>query len=116
MQAVLDAPVVTGDGAEALGGEGRAEQVIGGLGGGLAGALSAAGELADSRQAGPAVVAEPGNVARHQGGAGLDAAMIGVDGGVGAVGLDPRIVEEQADVGMQTALVALERQDIVAAP
>ena len=56
MEAVFDAPMAAGDVAEALGGERRAEQVVGGLGGELGTDLTAALDLGDGRESRPGVL------------------------------------------------------------
>jgi hypothetical protein len=58
---------------------------------------------------------EPADIGRHHAGACLDAAVAAIDLGVGAVGGDLRVVQEQGDIGVQRALVALEGEDVVAA-
>ena len=64
MEAVLDAPVLTGDFAEAFGAQRRAEQVVSRLGGDFVTALAGPQDLADGRQARPGMLLlEPGDIA-----------------------------------------------------
>jgi len=58
---------------------------------------------------------QPVDIGRDDAGAGLDAAVIAIDGGMGRVCRALRVVEKPADVVMQAALVALERQHVVTA-
>src|SRR5215218_7249265 len=59
---------------------------------------------------------QPSDVGRDQGGAGLDAAVIAIDGGMGNLGGAGGVVEEAADIVVQAALVTFQREHIVAAP
>ncbi len=64
MEAVFDPPMASGGLVEALGGQLGAEQIEHGLAGGLVADLTAALDLADGRQARPAMlVLQPGDVA-----------------------------------------------------
>jgi hypothetical protein len=93
--------VLADDFVEALGGQRCAEQVVSRLGGGFDGGFAHADQLADRRQAGPAmVVLQPGDVGRDRGGTGLDAAVIGIDDRCGGDGLGRRIVEVRARGGI----------------
>jgi hypothetical protein len=116
VQLIFNAPMLADHVVEALGGQRCAEQVIGRLSGGLGRGFADAGDLADGGQARPMVdLLQPVDLARDQGRAGFDAAVIGINGLRTRRRLVRRIVEECADVLMQRALVALQRQDVVAA-
>ncbi len=80
VQPIFDTPMRANDLVEAFGRQDGAEQIIGGLGCCLAGDFADALDLADSGQAGPLMVFDqPRDVSRDRGGAGFDAAMIGLD-------------------------------------
>ena len=65
---------------EAFGRQWRAEQIIGGLGGCLAGGVANAFDLADGGQPRPLMVFDqPRDIGRDRSCAGFDAAMIGLD-------------------------------------
>ena len=84
VQPIFDAPMRANDFVEAFGRQRRAEQIIGGLGCCFAGDFADALDLADSGQAGPLMVFDqPRDVGGDRGGAGFDAAMIGLDDRLG---------------------------------
>src|SRR3954447_15072866 len=104
MQAVLDAPMGAGHLAEALGAERGAQHVVGGLGADLGADLASADHAADGRQPRPGMsFLQPSDVGRDQAGAGLDAAVIAIDRGMGNLGGAGGIVEEAADTVVQAA-------------
>jgi hypothetical protein len=104
----------TGDGIEAVGCQGLAEQVEGGFGGGLVSALADPGDFGDSLQPRPLMLLlQPVDVGRDDGGAGLDPAMIAIERSVGGGGFGFRVVEEGPDVVMQRALIALQRLEMI---
>ena len=57
---------------------------------------------------------QPIDMGRDDGGAGFNAAVIGIDRGVGGCGFRLRVIKESADIGVQRALIALEGQGVVA--
>ena len=61
------------------------------------------------------IVLQPADIGRNRRGPRLDAAVIGVDVRLGRRSLAFGVIQMQAHVVMQTALVALQRQRIVAA-
>jgi hypothetical protein len=56
----------------------------------------------------------PVDVCRDRDAASFDAAMIGVDRRMFRRGLGQRILEEHGDIGVQRALIALEREGVIA--
>ena len=89
-----------------------------GVAGDLAGnlVLPDAANLADTDQPWPfVVVLEPANVGRYQSRTGLDPAIIRVHRGVSIARLTVGIVEKHDDIRFQRALIALQRQGVVAA-
>lgn len=106
MEAIFHTPVCPG---EAPGRKRLAEQVIGDFAGGLVGGLADPGDLCDRLQAWPLMLfLRPIDMGRDDGGAGFNAAVIGIDRGVSGCGFRLRIVKEGADIGVQRALIALE--------
>ena len=100
---------------KALAGQRRAEQVVSCLLRGFVGFLADAVDLANGHQAWPVMLLlQPVDIAREGRRARLDASMIAVDSlrcrGPRASG----IVQKQADVIMQRALIAFQRQSVVA--
>src|SRR5215831_17107019 len=117
MESIFDAPMGTHDIGEALGGQGCAEKVIGCLGRGLGGEFTDADDFADGRQSGPLMpLLEPSDIGRDEGGAGFDPTVIAIDRLIGGGGCSLKlwVVEELFDIGMQRALVAFERQGVIA--
>jgi len=116
VQPVFDPPVLADDLVEAFAGQCCAEQIIGGFGGGFGGGFADADHLADGAEAGPVMILlQPTDIGRDGSGTRLDAAVIGINRRLSRGGLACRVVEVGADVIMKGALVALQRQDIVAA-
>jgi hypothetical protein len=92
-----------------------AQQVRAGLDGQLAPDLALGSDLADRLEPRPGMaLLQPGDIIAHAGPALLDPAMAAV-----SIGSDGErrggIVEEGAHVAMQRALVAFERQNVIAA-
>jgi hypothetical protein len=58
---------------------------------------------------------QPVDIIRNRGCAGFDAPVIGIDGLRRRAARTSRVIQEQSDVSMQRALVAFQRQRIVAA-
>src|SRR5713226_8394484 len=103
-----------GDLAEAFGRQRCTEQVISGLGGRLIGGIAPPDHLAYGGQTGPSVtLLQPFYFGRNQAGTSLGAAVIAVGGCMFGRGLVPRIVKQLANIGMQRAVIGLERQDVV---
>src|SRR4051812_41377134 len=116
VQPVFNPPMLASDVVETLCGQRRTEQVVGGLGGGLGRGFADAGYLADGGEAGPLVgFLQPTDIGRDHGRAGFDAAVISINGLNSWRCVVHRIIEVEADVIMQRALVALQRQEVIAA-
>jgi hypothetical protein len=93
-----------------------AQQIVRRLNPGFGGGLPRASHLADANQPGPFVtVLEPADVGHDHGRPGLDPSVIGIHRGMRFTRLALRIIEIKADIRMQRALVALQRQRVVAA-
>src|SRR5262249_10135855 len=117
MEPIFDAPMGTHYIREALGGQGCAEKVIGCLSRGLGGEFTDADDFADGRQSGPLMpLLEPSDIGRDEGDAGFDPTVIAIDRLIGGGGCSLKlwVVEELFDIGMQRALVAFERQGVIA--
>lgn len=100
---------------EALCGDRCAEEIIGGFGCCFGLGLAASHDFADGFEPRPLMVfLEPLDGRGDRGGAGFNATMIAIDGGVDGDLPGGGIVEKSADIVMQRALVAFERQGIIA--
>jgi len=101
---------------EAFGRQRRAEQIIGGFGGCLAGGFANAFDLANGGQARPLMVFDqPGDIGRDHGCAGFYAAMISLDDRRGGDRFAGGIVEIKHNVIMKRSLISLQGQGVVAA-
>ncbi len=115
VQLVLDPPMRPGDLVQAVGEECGAEQVVGGLGRCPCGGLADAMHLADGGQPRPGVpLLQPADVGRDGGRACLNPAVAGIDGRLGRGGLGGGVIKEADDVIVQRALIAFQRQGVVA--
>ncbi len=115
VQAVFHAPVLAHHLVEPLRGEGRAQQIVGGFRAGVLRRFAHPHHFADGLQARPLVLLlEPVDVGRNRCRAGLDTPVIGLDHGPGNGGLARRIIQKEPDIVKQRALIALERQGVVA--
>ena len=83
MEVVFDRPVGPDDLAEALGGQSRADEIIGCFHGGFSPGLAGPDDFADGLEPRPVMVfLEPADRGGDGGGTGFDAAMAGIDGGM----------------------------------
>jgi hypothetical protein len=111
---VFDTPMRTSDLAEAFGRQRCAEQVIGGLGCRCACAVSGADDFSYCRQIRSSMTfLDPCYFGADQAGACLDSTMVAVQGRMLLASLPPRMFEQQADIGVQCAMIALEGQCVV---
>jgi hypothetical protein len=107
----------TGHRVESRGGHCLAEQIIRGFDFGFGGGLPLTGDFADANQARPfMIVREPADVGRERGRSGLDTSVIGIHRGIGVPSLTRGTVQIEADIRVERALIALQRQRIIAAP
>ena len=109
-------PMRAYDLVEAFSGQRRALQIIGRFDGNLSRDFPRSDHLADASQTGPVMVRLK-RVDRgcDRGRAGLDAAMIAINGGIDCADLALQVVEKADHIVMQLTLVALQRQHVVAA-
>ena len=101
---------------EAGGGQRPGEQEVAGGEGGHAADLPGRGDLADRLDSGPGMgLGQPGDIVDDLRPAGLDPAVVAV-GGLGDARRCGGIVEHPADIVQERGPIALQGQDIVAAP
>ena len=87
-----------------------------GFGGCFVVSLANAGDFSDRFQARPSMLClQPVDVCRNRDAARFDAAMIGIDRGMFRRGLCQRVVVKHADISVLCALIALEREGVIAA-
>src|SRR5207244_2227101 len=87
VQPVLDAPMRAYDSVAARGGQGGAEQVIGGLGRGFGGEFAGSDDLGNGGQSGPPMLfLQPSNIGADHSGAGFDPPVVALDRRVGGRG------------------------------
>lgn len=114
MEPVLDTPVRADDHVQAIGRQGAAEPIVGRFDRGFRLGFATTNDLADGFQAGPAMIGLPPVDRGGDGrGAGLDPAVIPIDGRLHRGGRAGRIVGITSDIVMQRALIALQGRAVV---